>query len=107
VRTLGGWSSLSVGRLGTVAWPPRKQRGALATLAVQAALAHWRPSMLVGLPVGPILAGRSAAVEEERLAINEELAEAQLVLDEPQRAVRLLHERTCICIRSENVHTHF
>jgi DNA-binding SARP family transcriptional activator/tetratricopeptide (TPR) repeat protein len=56
------------------------------------ALTHWRGAMLVGLPVGPVLARRSAAAEEERLAITEELAEAQLALDEPQRVVRLLHE---------------
>jgi DNA-binding SARP family transcriptional activator len=55
------------------------------------ALTYWRGSMLTGLPLGPALAGRSAIVEDERLAITEELAEAQLALDQPDEVARILH----------------
>lgn len=56
------------------------------------ALQYWQGSMLVGLSLGPVLAARSAAVEEERLAITEELAEAYTALDEPDQAVHILHQ---------------
>jgi hypothetical protein len=53
-------------------------------------LALWRRPTLAGLPLGPALAGRAAVVEEERLAITEELADARLALDEPDQVLRLL-----------------
>jgi DNA-binding SARP family transcriptional activator/tetratricopeptide (TPR) repeat protein len=67
--------------------------GDLATgvAVLRDAVTYWRGPMLTGLPLGPALAGRAAVVEDERLAITEELAEAQLALDEPEEAVRVLH----------------
>jgi DNA-binding SARP family transcriptional activator len=55
------------------------------------ALACWRGPMLAGLPLGPALASRRAVAEEERLAVTEVLAEAQLSLGELDEAVRILH----------------
>jgi DNA-binding SARP family transcriptional activator/tetratricopeptide (TPR) repeat protein len=63
---------------------------ATAVAAFRAGLAYWRGAMFAGLPLGPALTGRAAVLEEERLAVTEELAEAQLALDEPDEVVRLL-----------------
>jgi DNA-binding SARP family transcriptional activator/tetratricopeptide (TPR) repeat protein len=55
-------------------------------------LAYWRGAMLAGLPRGPLLDARCTAVEDERLSAREELAELQLRLGNPGRAVALLTE---------------
>lgn len=58
------------------------------------ALDMWRGPMLSGLPVGPVLTGACAAVQEERLTLVERLAELHLTAGEPGRAVGLLREHT-------------
>lgn len=57
-----------------------------------AARSRWRGQMLAGLRRGPILEARCAAIEEERLLVMEESAEAHLAIGEPDRAAALLRE---------------
>lgn len=62
-----------------------------AVAAFRAGLTYWRGPIFAGLPLGPALASRAAAIEDERLALTEELADALLALDEPAEVVRILH----------------
>ena len=75
-------------------------RDAVRAGNAKAAVAHladglglWRGAMLAGLTRGPVLAARCTAVEEERLAVVEDLADAHLALDQPGEAVALLREQ--------------
>jgi DNA-binding SARP family transcriptional activator len=65
---------------------------ATAVAAFRTGLTYWRGPIFAGLPLGPALAGRAAAIEDERLALTEELADALLALDEPAEVVRILHQ---------------
>jgi DNA-binding SARP family transcriptional activator/tetratricopeptide (TPR) repeat protein len=70
------------------------QRGDLevAALRFDVALARWRGAVAGGLPHGPSLDLRCTALEDERLAVVDELAQAYLRLDQPDRVVALLRE---------------
>ncbi|HEU4425270.1 MAG TPA: BTAD domain-containing putative transcriptional regulator [Pilimelia sp.] len=61
-----------------------------AVIHLSDGLALWRGPMVAGLPRGPMLTSRCVAVEEERLAVIEELAEAYLANEQPGEAVSLL-----------------
>lgn len=63
-----------------------------ASMLFARAEARWRGAMLAGLPLGPALEARRAAVEEERLVVVEERAELYLSLEQPQMAVTLLRD---------------
>lgn len=63
-----------------------------AAALLSSALAYWRGPMLTGLPHGPQLSAYCAAIEEERLAIKEELAELHLTLGQPGEAARLMRD---------------
>ncbi|HEU4421964.1 MAG TPA: AfsR/SARP family transcriptional regulator, partial [Pilimelia sp.] len=65
---------------------------AAAAAGFDAALALWEGPMLAGLPRGPVLAARCAAVEDDRLTAVEQLAEARLSLAAPGDAAALLRE---------------
>jgi hypothetical protein len=68
------------------------------------ALDRWRGPMLAGVPHGPVLTARCAAVEEERLVVVEELALLQLRLDRPGEAARLLRDHTQLHPLRERAH---
>ena len=55
-------------------------------------LALWRGAVVAGVPRGPLLAARCAVLEDERLTVTEELAEAYLALEQPGEAVALLRD---------------
>ncbi len=67
---------------------------AAAVTQFSAALKPWRGPVLAGMHHGPALAAKCAAVEDDRLALTEELAEAYLRLDEPDAAIALLRAHT-------------
>ncbi|HCU48364.1 MAG TPA: hypothetical protein DGG94_00770 [Micromonosporaceae bacterium] len=53
---------------------------------------RWCGRMLTGVPRGPVLTARCAAMEEERLVLAEDQAELELALDQPSRGVVALRE---------------
>ena len=63
-----------------------------AVADLEKALVLWRGPMLADLRRGPLLAARCAALEQGRLAVAEDLAEARLGLDQVGEAVALLRE---------------
>ncbi|HEU4425402.1 MAG TPA: BTAD domain-containing putative transcriptional regulator, partial [Pilimelia sp.] len=65
---------------------------AAAAAGFDAALTLWDGPMLAGLPRGPVLAARCAAVEDDRLTAVEQLAEARLSRAAPGDAAALLRE---------------
>jgi DNA-binding SARP family transcriptional activator/tetratricopeptide (TPR) repeat protein len=65
---------------------------AAAVAAFRSGLACWRGPVFAGLPLGPALTARVAVLEEERLALTEELADALLALDEPAEVARVLRQ---------------
>ncbi|BCB85970.1 SARP family transcriptional regulator [Phytohabitans suffuscus] len=65
---------------------------AKAATLLTGALARWRGPMLAGVSQGPVLAARSAALEEERLAATEDLADIHLELGQPAEAARLMRD---------------
>ncbi|MGN9908002.1 AfsR/SARP family transcriptional regulator [Phytohabitans sp. LJ34] len=67
---------------------------AKAATVLAGALARWRGSMLAGVTQGPVLAARSAALEEERLVATEDLADVHLELGQPAEAARLMRDHT-------------
>ncbi|WP_346434204.1 BTAD domain-containing putative transcriptional regulator [Phytohabitans maris] len=67
---------------------------AKAATLLAGALARWRGPMLAGVTQGPVLAGRAAALEEERLVATEDLAELYLELGQPAEAARLMRDHT-------------
>ncbi|WCN81496.1 AfsR/SARP family transcriptional regulator [Micromonospora sp. LH3U1] len=56
------------------------------------ALARWHGPMLAGIPLGPVLAARTVATEEERLLTVELLADVQLRSGRDDLAIPLLRE---------------
>ncbi|MFG1895910.1 BTAD domain-containing putative transcriptional regulator [Micromonospora zamorensis] len=56
------------------------------------AVARWRGPMLAGLPLGPVLAARTVAAEEERLLATELLADVQLRSGRDDLAIPQLRE---------------
>ncbi|MEW2382478.1 BTAD domain-containing putative transcriptional regulator [Micromonospora sp. NPDC047707] len=58
--------------------------------------ARWLGPMLPGVPLGPVLAARSAAAEERRLLALELAAELSLNLDQAGDAIPLLRELTAV-----------
>jgi DNA-binding SARP family transcriptional activator len=64
----------------------------LAAARLADALGCWCGATLAGLPRGPALAARCAALDEQRLAIVEELATIHLGLERPRDAATLLRE---------------
>ena len=67
---------------------------AKAAALLAGALARWRGPMLAGATLGPVLAARGAALEEERLVATEELADIYLELGQPAEAARLMRDHT-------------
>nr|WP_281365043.1 BTAD domain-containing putative transcriptional regulator [Phytohabitans houttuyneae] len=65
-----------------------------AATVLAGALARWRGPMLAGVTQGPVLAARSAALEEERLVATEDLADIHLELGQPAEAARLMRDHT-------------
>lgn len=66
----------------------RDVKSAVSRLA--GGLACWRGPVLAGLPRGPQLQARCLALEEDRLAVTEELADLYLTLGQPDQSVALL-----------------
>ncbi|WP_269458424.1 ATP-binding protein [Micromonospora coriariae] len=56
------------------------------------AVARWQGRMLAGIPLGPVLAARVVAAEEERLLTTELLADVQLRSGRDDLAIPLLRE---------------
>ncbi|MGN9775122.1 BTAD domain-containing putative transcriptional regulator [Micromonospora sp. H33] len=69
-------------------------RGSLehAEKLLNRALGRWQGRMLAGLPLGPVLAGRVAAAEEQRCDAVELLARLWIGLGRPERAVFALRD---------------
>jgi DNA-binding SARP family transcriptional activator/tetratricopeptide (TPR) repeat protein len=61
-----------------------------ALARLEAALGCWRGVMLDGLPRGPVLAGRCAVVEQDRLAAVDTVAKLHLGLGNAARAAALI-----------------
>jgi DNA-binding SARP family transcriptional activator/tetratricopeptide (TPR) repeat protein len=67
---------------------------ATAATLLAGALARWRGPMLAGVTQGPVLAARSATLEEERLVATEDLADLYLELGQPAEAARLMRDHS-------------
>jgi DNA-binding SARP family transcriptional activator/tetratricopeptide (TPR) repeat protein len=67
---------------------------AKAAALLSTAIGRWRGPMLAGATHGPVLTARCTAMEEERLAAVEELADIHLELARPAEAARLMRDHT-------------
>lgn len=75
-----------------------------AAEVLERAVGRWRGPMLAGVPLGPVLAARTAAAEDERLQATELLADAWVRTGREERAVPVLRELLALHPLRESAH---